>query len=685
LYALQEKEITGMAYHLDTLWVAADKGVGLFVYFDNEYHFVDYYVNFPIMPSSISDVALFQNRIWIATDKGLLSAPSDVSKNTLNDPANWKLFTKADGLSNSSILDITVIKNELWVGAKIGLSVIDSSLNIRIEDAWGQTSADAATKISCSADGQYFIAGYNSLYRYIPNQEKILFKKFDNTISALAADDDGGIWAGIHKNGYYHTSWDKPKRIDGLYSNSSKYILRDSKGRLWSSTGKYKSTPNNGFAILENESWKSIDYLGSNWSNLGNSDVLFEDHLGNVFIGSWGGGVIILPHDESEFVYLHNYDVSGEMILRNVDSTSIIELPAIDEKYRGFFSSAVDGIIYEVIGEIKEDRNGNVWFANFGAANSNYIAVAPHDESGMISLDKSDWQYFGAQPLMNSVKYINSIAFDDLNRVWFGAQKDGVYILDYNNTLYDTSDDKLYHLGIANNLFSVEILSLACDKNGIMWIGTKGGLNSVDEYSVGSNPQVMVYKHIGDEKGNNGPLGNWINQIRVDEYNNKWIATSKGLSILADNKSPWEEGAWIGYTMENSGLADNNVHSISFDKKTGEAYIGTEKGISIYKGKFSELRADYSQAVCGPNPFHLNSGKKFIIKNLMNNSTVKIYTINGKLIKTLTVENNDILGGRALWNGLDDSDHAVSSGVYFFLAYNAEGNSVAGKIAVIRD
>ncbi len=684
LYELQGKRIYDMVFYQDSLWVTAAKGLGLFVYLSGQYHFIDYYVNFPVMPERLYAVRQFQNRIWVATDKGLLSAPSDAGKYTLNDPQNWMLHTTSSGLSNNNILELSVFNNELWIGTATGISVIDESLNIRIENNWGALPADYI--VSTGQDNK-FVASGRALYIFTPTQGKTLSMQFDSDISALTTDNNGEIWVGLQKNGYYHSGWDKPRRVDGLNSNLARYIIKDRRGRIWSSTGKYKTTPNEGFSIQENGVWKSIDFGGEYWSDLGNSDVFFEDHIGNIYIGTWGGGLIILPEDESDFIYLHNYTNSGYLYLTTVDSVVTQLIPANDENQRGFFDGAEGTDDYEVIGAINEDVNGNVWFANFNASNKKYLAVAPHDESGMISLDKEKWQYFGNNDILSVIKFgaINSIEFDDLSRVWIGTQQDGLYVFDYNNTLYDKSDDIVYHLGINENLFSVDILSLAYDKNGIMWIGTKGGLNSIDIYSVSNQSQILAYKHIGDEEGNNGPLSNWINQVRVDAFNNKWVATSKGLSILPDSKSPWQQNAWTGYTTRNSGLVNDNIQSVFIDNISGDTNIGTENGISVYRGAYSELKSNYSTIAAGPNPFHPIRGKDFIIKNLMVNSIVKIYTLNGKLIKTLTVENNDISGGRAVWNGYDDAGHPVSSGVYYYLAYTNEGDSVSGKIALIRE
>ena len=265
--------------------------------------------------------------------------------------------------------------------------------------------------------------------------------------------------------------------------------------------------------------------------------------------------------------------------------------------------------------------------------------------------------------------------FDYFGRLWFGTRDDGVYILDYNHTLFDLYDDKLYVPEGRDNLLSNKILSLGMDHDGIMWIGTAGGLNSYDGR--------QMYRHLG-ESGELGPVNNTINQVFVDLYNNKWFATDGGVSILDASKSPWDPDAWNHYTQDNSGLPSKYVKSIYIDNQLGEAYIGTDAGLAIFRGLFAQLRTNYSEISAGPNPFILSENSEFVIKNLMVKSTVKIFTLNAKLIRTLSPNNGNVQGSRAFWDGRDSQNNLVSSGIYLYLAHAEDGTATQGKIAVIR-
>jgi ligand-binding sensor domain-containing protein len=285
-----------------------------------------------------------------------------------------------------------------------------------------------------------------------------------------------------------------------------------------------------------------------------------------------------------------------------------------------------------------------------------------------------DWIYFGGNIGINSSESeISSLAFDDFGRLWIGTFTSGILVFDYKGTPANRNDDsQLIRLNMVNaNLYSNAVLTLAKDKDGLMWIGTAAGLNSFDG--------VNFYKHVGDI----GPIENKINHIFVDEFNNKWFATDGGMSILQSNKSPWDSQAWIHYSPESSGLPSKIINSIFVDSQKSEAYIGTENGLSIFSGSFAEYKQDLNSVVAGPSPFVLDDQNRFTIKNLVYGAHVKILNINGRLVRLLSESNGGIEGGRAVWDGQDDSHKKVPSGIYIYLIYNEEGVAGNGKVAVI--
>ncbi|MEJ2052716.1 MAG: two-component regulator propeller domain-containing protein, partial [Calditrichaceae bacterium] len=258
---------------------------------------------------------------------------------------------------------------------------------------------------------------------------------------------------------------------------------------------------------------------------------------------------------------------------------------------------------------------------------------APYTNEGFISLNKNDWIYIN-QSIFPGIGdgEISCIGFDDFYQAYIGTFRNGLYIIDYQNP---GSVNYVKKLTTKDNLYDNNIITVKKDQDGIIWIGTASGLNSYDG--------INLYRHPGDVNGLSGPLGNQINQIFVDEANNKWFATSGGLSILRGGRSPWDSTAWIGFTKENSGLVGNMVNTVFVDPDNSEALIGTESGLSIYRGDFAEIRQEYDKMAAGPNPFIIGKAtNKFIIKNLIYNSEVKIFTLNGQLVRVLNANTGNV-------------------------------------------
>ena len=116
-----------------------------------------------------------------------------------------------------------------------------------------------------------------------------------------------------------------------------------------------------------------------------------EDPYQNIWLSSWGGGLMVQRH--GEFEYFHNYTNTGIIVLDNIISYNEIEIPAINGEYVNFFTGWEGDLEYEVISALNVDNYSRLWVANYIAANDNYIAIAPFTNDGFVSLDKehSKW------------------------------------------------------------------------------------------------------------------------------------------------------------------------------------------------------------------------------------------------------------------------------------------------------
>ena len=74
--------------------------------------------------------------------------------------------------------------------------------------------------------------------------------------------------------------------------------------------------------------------------------------------------------------------------------------------------------------------------------------------------------------------------------------------------------------GLSDN----SITSIVQDRDGIMWVGTPGGLNRFDG--------AKVKKFLPSIQDTNSLLGGAITTLLVDAYNNIWASTTDGVAFL---------------------------------------------------------------------------------------------------------------------------------------------------------
>ncbi|MDA3814149.1 MAG: T9SS type A sorting domain-containing protein [Candidatus Cloacimonetes bacterium] len=108
----------------------------------------------------------------------------------------------------------------------------------------------------------------------------------------------------------------------------------------------------------------------------------------------------------------------------------------------------------------------------------------------------------------------------------------------------------------------------------------------------------------------------------------------------------------VGITAVYEGGFESDFVTLDF------IYIGgTGVGNNIIA--VTELKGNY------PNPFNPITNITYSIKEA-GNVTLEIYNLRGQLVKTLVNKVNGVGNFTAIWNGTDNSDKPVSSGVYFY-------------------
>ncbi|MDD5627732.1 MAG: T9SS type A sorting domain-containing protein [Elusimicrobia bacterium] len=112
----------------------------------------------------------------------------------------------------------------------------------------------------------------------------------------------------------------------------------------------------------------------------------------------------------------------------------------------------------------------------------------------------------------------------------------------------------------------------------------------------------------------------------------------------------------------------------------------TGGSLKIWPGVLAAVtlaQTDVSRAHAFPTPFVPSQGHtRIMFSALPPEVTIKIFTLSGHLVKTLSKSDNS---DRLAWTPVNnDQGSPVASGVYFFIVQQAGGGKKKGKLMIIR-
>ncbi|OFX18415.1 MAG: hypothetical protein A2033_18720 [Bacteroidetes bacterium GWA2_31_9] len=338
---------------------------------------------------------------------------------------------------------------------------------------------------------------------------------------------------------------------------------------------------------------------------LAQSQVLsiFQDKLGNLWIGTNGGGVSI--YNGKDFKTISKDDgLVNNVVYSIAEDDKGIKYFGTNEGfsvYNGWnFKNFTEtqGLSNNRVWKVINDDKGRIWLAT-----GKGVMIYSNNKLEKVDLDT----------LLNK-STVTNILYQNEDNIWFGTMKMGLYLKNKNKIIrYNTGN------GLSNNY----ILSINVDKNNIVWIGTNDGVDYIKDgkiYKTSSDKGSMavVPSKISDEvflASSGGHL-----------FNNHFITDSKsdlGLRVRVDSKLKiWsmmednEGSIWFGsfdgsglikfpirtfmnFNSEKDSILNSNVYSI-LEYPNDTFYIGSMilgiSAINYKKSKISkvkELQYDY--------------------------------------------------------------------------------------------
>ena len=604
------------------------------------------------LPVPVYDVDFYENRIYAATEEGILWAPE--SGSNLLDYSSWVV---EDNIPHSGerFTQLVVHAGAFIANYSNSESTKDEAFVLN-GNSWLPYFSEQYKTLELESNGNYltftgahevvfFDANHSKsgkINSYMLNGEQVNYIYSYST----AVSGDGTIWIADHVNTLIRYNGNS---FESLYPygppSNDVFNLEATNSALYISPGGRTDVWNNRFMQprfqrFSEGTWtdfnkNEIPELSDFWDIVCIAvDPSDENHF---FVGSWGGGVLEFRDDG--------------FIIRYTNKNSPLQsaLPSQPDEP------------YVRIGGLDFDSEGNLWISNWAVSANNLHKLSPSGEWESFKMGEINDLPIG-QLLVNN---------NDDKWVIIPRGRDA-YVIDktgenmrrlYVTSYFSNGQDE--YTTRMNDLYSI-----AEDKEGAIWIGTSQGVAVYNNPSLIWESEVFYASQPGLDL-NDGiyhPLlaTEKVTAIAVDGANRKWLGTSNSGVYLVSESGEQEV---LHFTAENSPLLSNNIKAIAINEKSGEVFFGTENGLISYQGDAIGGKDDYSGVYVYPNPVREDYDGPVTITGLISGTDIKITDIGGNLVYKTTS-----LGGQANWDGKNLNGKRVKTGVYLVFCNDKQGN-----------
>ncbi len=368
------------------------------------------------------------------------------------------------------------------------------------------------------------------------------------------------------------------------------------------------------FYDMETESFSlsSLTGVPENFSTK-KADVLFEDNQGNLWIGVYQSGIVVVPRSMFGFSYL-GFGSSGFPDQNSACIMSIYEDEAgglwVGTDGAGLFCKEADGKVVNysrsnsaltnnAVMAVSGDKRGTIWAGTY--------------LGGLFCVDKEQ----GISRFPDS----DGIGTERIRMLRYDQVRDYMYVGTYGAGLVviDAARRKIIGRISSDNVLWVSALHL--DAEGTLWIGSYNGPFRLDPdswqlhpfklfshdvririYAIGSSPDGTVWFGTGeglfasDRKGRkvrqftvrDALASNVVRDILVASSGDVWVSTANGLSRVSPTS-----GDIVSFHAYD-GLQGNEFRSgAALLSATGKMYFGGTSGITYFSPHLVEGRVHH--------------------------------------------------------------------------------------------
>lgn len=353
-------------------------------------------------------------------------------------------------------------------------------------------------------------------------------------INSLLFDRWNNIWMGTIGGGVWKASlqmqpfkkFQLDLRNEGITTSSVRAIFADADGNLWVGAGSY------GLALYNTDTEKAQFYSHlpefAHIKNVPTINDIIQRPNGEIWFATYDGGILIyrkgqdvkvLNEKNTDFLYSHNVTALTEDSRGNLWAGC---RGGMGISYNDGSSYHFGDIQFEdgnvtswyAVEQILEDVDGSFWIAT---ANMGLIHI-----TGDIMQPKSlKFEHYGLENSNLSVNNILSIANDRLGRLWVGTEGGGLY-------LFDRKQKQFLSRNIKYNITSEIIASIETDKHGCLWMGTNRGIVRLE---VPADETQATIRKFTTSDGLTDKFFHQAASCRQDEF--LWFGGSHGFNRIS--------------------------------------------------------------------------------------------------------------------------------------------------------
>lgn len=671
-----EKTINDVCFYENRIYVATDFGL---VIFDDQKHHV---IESGIYNQKITSIEVYADNILISIDWKMYISSVDTKHNTINSFANLYAL-RADDMKviNNKIVLITNYGNytilrigDLDVVNKKITNFTDVSANdvkLLNEDKEGVYTFNTSTLVKFDSDGNYEKI---NLPTELQGKQIALWEGLNSVWlgdkSGISNLDISGDTITVLRDNFIPESSTSVKKVFFLHrGNSGKIYLSNSGSNDIYQTGGWQRIQIN---TINNGGVENITPATFTSSNKNGATYRYK-----VIADTYK---IMEDPEDADVYYVGSFWDGLCKVKNKEDITCYNWLNSTITTIAGGYACVAPAFDF--------DKNNNLWvFSAIDKTTNPALHMLSSAARKKDEIAKTDWVSVnlgdikgGKDNKILACKKSNMFIISD--GLWDG----NLVGYDTKGTYENTSDDTymIWSKFIdqdGKNFDPIHICAVVEDQNGKVWLGTDNGVVEITKPANLTN-EAMTINRIKVPRNDGTQLADYlletlyVTSIAVDGTNKKWLGTlTSGVYLVSENGDEILEH----FTAENSSLPSNTIYSLECDPNSNSVFIGTDVGLVEYSSTTAPASADYSNVYAYPNPVRPEFTGWITIKGLMDNSLVKIADATGNVFYSTVSE-----GGMVTWDGCNADGQRVKSGVYYvFASQNEEGGSSSSAVTKI--